>query len=42
MAPPEMATHPKLNADRYNTYAQMKWQVLDFASLQLASQPTTM
>ena len=26
-APPEMATHLKLNADRYNTYVHMKWQV---------------
>ena len=41
MAPPELAPHLRLNADRYNTYTQMKWQVLSYVSLKLPSQPTT-
>ena len=41
MAPPEQATHLTLNADRYNTYAQMKRQVLSYVNLKLPSQPTT-
>ena len=42
MAPPELATHLRLNADMYNTYAQMNWQVLSIVKLKLPSQPTTM
>ena len=42
MAPPELATHLKLNADRYNTYALMRWQVLSHVNLKLPSQPTSM
>ena len=42
MAPPELATQLKLNADRYDTHAQMTWQVLSYVNLKLPSQPTTM
>ena len=34
MATPELATRLKLNADRYNTCAQMKWQV-SYVNVQL-------
>ena len=39
MSPPELAAHLKLNADRYNTYARMTWQVLRSVNLKLPSQP---
>ena len=42
MAPPELGTHVKLNADRYDAYAQMTWQVLSYVNLKLPSQPTIM
>ena len=42
MAPPELATDLRLNADRHNTYAQMKWQVLICGNMKLPRQPTTM
>ena len=35
MAPPELATHLRLNDNRYNTYAQMTWQVLSWVKLKL-------
>ena len=34
--------HLKLNADRYYTYAQMKWQMVSHVNLKLPSQPTHM
>ena len=42
MAPPELALHLKLNADRYNTTAQTKWLVLSSVNWKLPSQPTSM
>ena len=41
-APPELATHLRLNAARYNTNSQMIRQVLSCVNLKLLSQPTTM
>ena len=39
MAPPELATHVKLNVDRYTTYAQMKLLVVSYVNLKMPSQP---
>ena len=42
MAPPELAARLQLDADRYNTYGQMKWQVASCVNMKLPSQPTNM
>ena len=39
MTPPELATHLKLNPDRYSAYAQMKWQVVNYVTLKLPNHP---
>ena len=39
MTPPELATHLKLNADRYSAYAQMKWQVVELRHFEAAEPP---
>ena len=39
MTPPELATHLKLNADRYSAYAQIKWQVVNYVTLKLPNHP---
>ena len=36
MAPPQLATRLRLNADRQNTYGQMIWQVLRYVNLKVA------
>ena len=35
MAPSELATHLKLNADRHTTYAQMMWQLASHVNLKM-------
>ena len=42
MAPPELATHLKLNAHRYTTYAQVKWQVVRSVNLKMPSRHVDM
>ena len=42
MAPQELATHLKLNADRYSTNASEMWQVVSHVNLKLPTQPTSM
>ena len=38
----ELAASLQLDADRYNTYGQMKWQVASCVNMKLPSQPTNM
>ena len=37
VAPPDLATHLMLNAERCTTYAKMKWQVVSHVHLKMPS-----
>ena len=42
MAPEELSTHLRLNASKYATYDQMRWQVVNYVNLKLPTQPLDM